>query len=251
MNYIDYRRKYKIYSVQESNYCGGKTVTLIVAMKTSESIIMACDSRANIGSFGEYNDNQQKISKFEPFLLGIAGMGEVGRTLLAINNETLRKNTDSIDNFAIWMAQCFSSTYAKWYENATADQKPFIQFILAGFRDTQEINNKPVIYSLKSINQFVPELSGNNPVFGGYGQYASYLCNKYYKPSISSQLAQKLAVYLITETSTTLIHVGGKINVVEMMPGGPFKELDEKEIEKIIANNNQFNKKIITFFEDR
>jgi 20S proteasome alpha/beta subunit len=235
--------RFEIYSNKESDLCGVKPMTLITAMKAKNSIIMASDSRALIGLSG-YRDNQIKLYIINNFVLGIVGEGEIGLFLMRAHKKTLINDNLPIDLLAKDIAVKFSESYGKWFSKTPIEKRPVVNFILAGYATEEMPNNAATIYLFDCKKEFCPGLAGAYPIFGGFSQYASYLCSKYYDPNISKEKALILSAYLITETASQEVFVGGKVHIIEIPPTKGPVELEDAEINKIILANNSFNANI-------
>jgi len=241
--------RFEIYSNKESGLCGVKTMTLITAMKAENSIIMASDSRTYVDPSG-YNDNQKKLFIINNFVIGIIGDGEIGLSLMRTHKKTLIDDNFPIDLLAKNIAGKFSESYGTWFSKIPINKRPNINFILAGYTNEKTPNNEAIIYSFDHKKEFCPCLAAENPVFGGCLQYATYLCSKYYSLNISPKKAVHLSAYLITETASRELLVGGKVHIIEILPTKPPEELGDVEINKIILANNSFNTNIQNVFNN-
>ncbi len=82
----------------------------------------------------------------------------------------------------------------------------------------------------------------------GVPQYAIYLANRYYAPSISKQQAKALAHYLISETASQDTKVGGPIQIAEVTAQHGYVEVSEDEIAMVEAKNKKLNTQLHEFF---
>jgi len=88
----------------------------------------------------------------------------------------------------------------------------------------------------------------NMPSLSGIPQYAVYLVNRYYDPSISLERAKALAEYLISETASQDPKVGGPIKMAEITPEKGYRELTEQEVAEIQQSNKELNVQLRQFF---
>ena len=109
------------------------------------------------------------------------------------------------------MSQASAGLYNKWFGNILPDKRELVVLTLAGYRKAGNGNPEPLIYILQSPQNFAPMLMGAYPTMAGIPQYAVYLSNRYYDPSISTERAKALAEYMIAETASQETKVGGRI----------------------------------------
>ena len=223
-------------------------MTLIIAMKARDSIIMASDGRVLMGN-SNYRDNETKLFCLKNLMVGIFGYGEIGAFLLQHHWKELLDKSDSIDDCAELINKKFSKTYNTSLNGSAAGEKPIVGFILAGYRGGKA-GPEQEIYSFRSKSNFSPEISGNEPIFGGIAQYGWYISPKFYLPNISAAKAKFLSAYIIKETSDRDFLVGGKINIFEIIAGGPAKQINDTELATILMGIELFNRDIIQLFNN-
>lgn len=226
-------------------------MTLIVAMKADEAIILGADSRATIGDprgLTAINDTFQKLFPVGSCGIGVAGASEMGSVLL---DEFQKKNIGNINNIDDGMsqvrqhsAQCFTD----WFGNIPPDKRPVVLLTLAGYRFIDGQQPQPMIYLLNSQANFAPQLILHIPCLAGVPQYAVYLVHRYYDPSVSVGRAKALTEYLIAETASQDPKVGGRIRLSEITPSSGYRELTEQEVEVIHNSNEQLNVNLRQFF---
>jgi 20S proteasome alpha/beta subunit len=226
-------------------------MTLIVAMKTEEAIILASDSRGMMGDprgLSAINDNQTKLYSLGHCGFGLAGASELGASLL---DEYRKKGFDKptpVDEVMEKISQESAKLYNKWFGDIMREKRPLVVITLAGYRNLGTPKPEPMIYVLESGQNFAPMLMGKYPTLTGIPQYAVYLGHRYYDPSISAERAKSLAEYLINETASQETKVGGRIRMAEITPKEGFKELTEAEVAVISSANAEFNQKLREFF---
>lgn len=221
-------------------------MTLAVAIKATDAIIMASDSRGTIGDprgLTAVNDTQQKVFRFGNCGLAIAGAAEMA---LAILDEFGKaglnpKNVDeAVGAFATAAALCDG-----WYRGIPPAQRPGAMFIVGGYRDGKP--PVPMVYILNSQANFAPQLANNYPMMAGVPQYAIYLSHRYYDTSISGKNAAALAAYLISETASQDPKVGGPLQIAQVTPT-KYQQLTPEQIEALQKKNQALNSKLKKFF---
>lgn len=224
-------------------------MTLIVAMKALDSIIMAADSRGTIGDprgLTAINDSQVKLFPLGCCGLGIAGASEMGAVLL---DELKRTNCgDNIDNVIKEVVKHSADSFSGWFRDIPPSQRPGVLLTLAGYRFNAGKKPEPMIYLLNSQANFAPQLFGNMPCLSGVPQYAVYLVHRYYEPNISMDKAKALAEYLVAETASQDPKVGGPIHLSEITPENGYRELSEGEVKIIHQSNSELNTRLRAFF---
>jgi 20S proteasome alpha/beta subunit len=223
-------------------------VTLLVALKGSDGLVLAADSR---GTFGDprattaQNDSQQKAHVLRPHVgLLMAGAGELGTSLL-------RQGVSSLPaDGATLVMQGFRAharaTYADWLPHLPPAAvpgmpmlaRPDLVFIVAGYdQDPDGAFTIDKIYQLQSGWDFAPNLHEYGFALAGVPQYALYLLNRLYEPNRTLQELIPLAVYAITETASQDGKVGGPVRVITITPADGCKELDTAGVDSIQAAN--------------
>jgi hypothetical protein len=165
-------------------------LTLAVAIKASDAIVMASDSRGTIGDprgLTAVNDTQQKVFQFGACGLAIAGAAEMALAILDEFGKAGVKpaNVDEgVASFTTAAAMCEG-----WYRGIPPAQRPGAMFILGGYRMAAD-GPVPMVYILNSQSSFAPQLANNYPMMAGVPQYAIYLSHRYYDPAISGKMLQ-------------------------------------------------------------
>lgn len=222
-------------------------MTLAVAIKASDGIIVAADSRGTIGDprgLTAVNDTQQKLFQFGTCALAISGAAEMTLSLLdALTKQGLSNPTD-IDEAVASFAQG-ANIYDGWLAAVKEEHRPFMAVLLAGYRKTAP--TVPMIYLLTSNTRFAPQLSGGYPMMVGVPQYAIYLSHRYYDPAMTMDNAAALAEYLITETASQDPKVGGPVRIAKVTPAG-YQPLTDTEVLALKKQNQRLNDKLKSFF---
>jgi hypothetical protein len=109
-------------------------MTLIVAMKAIDAIILAADSRGTIGDprgLTAVNDTQQKL-----FHLGKCGMAVAGASemALALLDEFRKKGIDNVTNIDDTISRVIKEAadlFTQWFHDIAPDKRPGV-FLLLG-----------------------------------------------------------------------------------------------------------------------
>jgi 20S proteasome alpha/beta subunit len=222
-------------------------MTLAVAIKASNGIIIAADSRGTIGDprgLTAVNDTQQKIFQFGTCALAISGAAELTLALLdELSRQGLGTPID-IDAAIASFAQA-ANIYDGWLASVREEHRPFMGILLAGYR--AGVPTVPMVYLLTSNTRFAPQLSGAYPMMVGVPQYAIYLSHRYYDPTMSMESAAALAEYLITETASQDPKVGGPVRIAKVTPTG-YQPLTDNEVTALEKRNQRLNAKLKSFF---
>jgi 20S proteasome alpha/beta subunit len=226
-------------------------MTLVIAMKASNGIVLAADSRGTIGDprgLTAINDTQTKLFRLGTCGLALAGASEMGAVLL---DEMRKLGVDRIADVDAAVSQVFtisSTLFSQWFRETPPPQRPGVLFTLAGYRIKEGAAPEPMIYLLNSQLNFAPQLFDRTPCLSGVPQYAVYLVHRYYDPSISLDKAKALAEYLINETASQDPKVGGPVRMAEITQSTGYRELATDEVRAISAANEDLNQRLRTFF---
>lgn len=226
-------------------------MTLIVGMKAADAIILAADSRGTVGDprgLTAINDKYEKLYSIGNCGVAFAGASELGMTLL---DELRKRNIGSITSIDKAVDRIFrecSELYRTWFRDVPADKRPAVLMIVAGYRGGGQASKEPMIYLLNSEANFAPQLFGQSPCMAGVPQYAVYLVNRYYDPTISRERARALAEYLIAETASQDPKVGGPIKIAEIDPKDGFRALTPEEVDELHEANASLSADLRKFF---
>lgn len=225
-------------------------MTLVVALKANNAIILAADSRGTIGDprgLTAINDTMIKIYPLGRWGVAFAGASEMGATLL----DELNKEDDleclAIDELVANVARKSVDLFSHWFREIPPQQRPAVLMTLAGYRTSSAGVSEPMLYILNSQANFAPQLFGQTSL-SGVPQYAVYLVHRYYDPSISVEKAKALAEYLIRETASQDPKVGGPIRMAEITPIEGYRELAPDTIKGIHEANEELNERLRRFF---
>ena len=225
-------------------------MSLVIAMKAADGIVMAADTRGTIGdprALTAINDNYQKIFSLGRCGIGFAGTAEMGNTLL---DELRKKGLDDfkdIDTAVGAILPEITNCFNNWFQSIPPANRPAVLITLAGYRYSEGKEPEALLYMLVSQTNFAPQLFKDR-CMSGVPQYAVYLVHRYYDDAITLDKAKALSEYLITETASQDPKVGGPIRIAEIKPNEPYRELSEAEVADIHHANEELNKGLRQFF---
>ena len=224
-------------------------MTLIVALKAVEGIVLATDSRGTIGDprgLTAINDTQEKLFQLGKCGIAFSGGSEVGAALLDEFRKKGANELKSVDNAVDQLAPQAADLYAQWFREIPAQQRAGVLLLLAGYRYSDDSPPEKIIYLLNSQMNFAPQLCGNT-MLAGVPQYAVYLLHRYYNKNITVAKAVALAEYLIAETASQDPKVGGAIKISVVTPRG-YREVTEKQVLAAHKKNEALNTQLQKFF---
>jgi hypothetical protein len=225
-------------------------MTLALAIKATDAIIVAADSRGTIGDprgLTAVNDTQQKIFQFGRCGLAISGAAEFAQSMMDEFGKRGISNPQNIDD-AVGALTHAAGIYDGWFQGINFEQRPPILFVLAGYRSPADVTAPiPLVYLMTSNTRFAPQLAGSYPMMAGVPQYAVYLSHRYYDPAMTADSAAALAEYLISETASQDPKVGGPIRIAKVLPTG-YYPLTDDEVSALKRRNMNLNNKLKRFF---
>ncbi|HVB13770.1 MAG TPA: hypothetical protein VNH38_03310 [Candidatus Dormibacteraeota bacterium] len=223
-------------------------MTLCVALKGAEGLVLAADSR---GTFGDprgvtaQNDSQKKAHILSPHVaLLMSGAAELGSNIL------LRRPQDDFpDGVTAAMEkirEVARQSYGTWLphllpqvpQGIPALPRPDLGFIIAGYDPAQ--GSEPAVarlYTMVSGLDFAPMLHEYGFALQGIAQYALYILNRLYEPDRTLPELTALAVYAVTETVSQDGKVGGPVRVITIKPVEGCSELPAAEVEMVVEAN--------------
>ncbi|MEK7498143.1 MAG: hypothetical protein AAB656_04470 [Patescibacteria group bacterium] len=204
-------------------------MTLIIALKSKDGVVVASDSKASAEITS--NDTVQKVFKLnEHNAVGIAGDGGLAMYFLDQIKEDLNYNT-GISNLAEQIRIKGKEKFNDFFEHLIPEKRPLLSLLLAGY--TREHAPQPEIYKLNSKDNFVPRKAVTGFECIGIPYIADYLLNRLYDSEIRLGSAEELGVLCIQETSSQDSSVGGPTKVYTFSETQEFKELTSEEVEKL------------------
>jgi 20S proteasome alpha/beta subunit len=229
-------------------------VTLLVALKGKDGLVLAADSR---GTFGDprgvtaQNDNQKKAHILSPHVAVLtAGSGEVGALIIdMVRNKVAEQKIDGASQVPEVLRNIVREQYNNWFPTVPPIQpitllqtgqvamRPDLAFLIGGY----ELDSTPRLFGLGSIFDFSPMLHDYGFAVQGVAQYALYLLNRLYEADRTVQELTSLAVYVITETASQDGKVGGPVSVITIEPGTKGCQVMEPSVVRQVqeANNSR------------
>jgi 20S proteasome alpha/beta subunit len=195
----------------------GRKMTLIIAAKVGESIVVGADSRAlNIDRSGTrfMRDNSEKIISLNKYCcILMAGDSEVSFYLINKFKNKINKNDDIVS-----ICNKLTSFCRKEFEpcskllTAGSRNYPDICFILTGLEKKRKKYKIPRIFLIKSWNFF---LAGEEEEYAIVGKetITRYLFTKTYKNDLPLEKVTELIVQCLHDTEKIDGEAGGKIKV--------------------------------------
>jgi 20S proteasome alpha/beta subunit len=227
-------------------------VTLLVALRGDDGLVLAADSR---GTFGDpsattaQNDSMQKAHVLAPHVAALsAGSGEVASLLILEATKSVGV-LDGVTPVMEHLRATARAKYNEWFPTVAAIQppallmtgqapsRPGLSFLVAGYEMADGKSADPKVYQLISQNDFAPMLHDYGFAVAGVPQYALYLLNRLYERNRSVEELTALAVYVITETASQDGKVGGPVKVVTIGADDGCVALDEEAVLSVLGGN--------------
>jgi 20S proteasome alpha/beta subunit len=229
-------------------------VTLLVALRGSDGLVLAADSRGTFGdprSVTAQNDAMKKahvLSRRVALLQ--AGAGEVGA--LIVQEVAPQLSNDADVNTALQVLRDHvRRRYGEWFPSVAAvpaptlaqtgqvPTRPDLIYLVAGFEPDTDVPGETKIFQIMSANDFSPMLHDYGFAVAGVAQYALYLLNRFFEPKRSVAELLPLAVYAITETASQDGKVGGPVNVITIRAEQGCEALTPAAVELIVSENSE------------
>lgn len=224
-------------------------MTLLVALKASDGIVMAADSR---GTFGDPRGvTAQNDTMIKAYPLGatagclLAGSGEIGSLLIQEFQRQLgASQAADVEQLVASLIDFARGKYQHWFPSIPpvappmmlqAGQmvgRPDVTILIAGY-DSQ---GESAIYQLSSGLDWAPMLHNYGFAVAGVPQYALYLLNRLYDSNKTRKELEALAVYVITETASQDGKVGGPVQLLRINRAEA-AAVAADEVHRIIADN--------------
>jgi 20S proteasome alpha/beta subunit len=202
-------------------------MTLIVAIRYQNGVVMACDSRAIVGE--SVMRNEERKYEFLGNDIAIVGAGMAGF------ESKVRKELTA------WFSSYPSPTLEEVIRKCEDILWDIHQRYLERFKNEEE---EPDFVTLV--------LATHNRIFrifeNGYAEeeaqyacegsglpYGEYILSQKFKPDMSKEEAKWLATYAIIQTSRIDPAVGGRVNLI-LVEEGQICSVDNEEIDRIIEN---------------
>ncbi|MGH2635752.1 MAG: hypothetical protein ACRDHU_06380 [Actinomycetota bacterium] len=241
-------------------------MTLLVALKGQDGLVLAADSR---GTFGDpsattaQNDSMQKAHVLAPHVGALsAGAGEVASLLILEATQAIGV-MDGVTPVMEHLRSTARNKYGEWFPSVPAIQppallmtgqapsRPGLILLVAGYEMVGDKGAEAKVYQLQSQNDFAPMLHDYGFAVAGVPQYALYLLNRLYEPNRSIQELTALAVYVITETASQDGKVGGPVKVITISADDGCAVLDEDQVVHVLDGNEVRSKALRDSFYER
>src|SRR6185503_8984618 len=182
-------------------------MTLVIGLKAKDGVVLASDSRAS--STITSNDTVQKIFKLgDHSAVGIAGDGGLALYFLDQIKGNLNHGT-GISHLAEQVRIAGKNTFNDFFEHLKPEDRPSLALLLIGYT----LDNKPEMYTLRSVDNFVPRKGVTGFECIGVPYIADYLLNRLYELDIKTDAGAEMSVLCIQETGSQDRSVGGPTHV--------------------------------------
>ena len=228
-------------------------MTLILALRGVDGIVLAADSR---GTFGDprlvtaQNDNQEKAFILSRHVGALtSGAGELASLLIqeatgSVQNQGLDGVAPVMNVVRETMIRRFNEFFPGFMiqpmQGVPAPVRPSLGLIVAGYDLAPDGETAAArLYSLNSENNFAPFLHDYGFSLQGVPQYALYLLNRLYDAQASIRELTALATYAITETASQDGKVGGPVRIITITPERGCEALEEKQVADVLKQNER------------
>lgn len=199
-------------------------MTLVIALKSKDGLLMASDSKAS--SEITSNDTVQKVFKLNNHTaVGIAGDGGLAVYFLDQIKGGL-DYTKGISDLAEQLRIKGKQKFNDFFEHLKPNERPGLSLLLAGYTT----DSKSEIYKLNSKDNFVPRKAVTGFECIGVPYISDYLLNIYYESEIRNQEAKELCVLCIQETGDQDLSVGGPTHIYTFSATEPFSEISTSDV---------------------
>jgi 20S proteasome alpha/beta subunit len=227
-------------------------MTLVVALKAKDGILMGSDKRAveidtKTRIKTPINESQNKLCKLSKNVgIGFSGITEISEELIdelkkVIKTERIRYIREITDK----AANTFSFEFDKIKQECQLGYRYEGNFILAGYRKNKEAKIFKLIYNgIFHYHDF-----NENYIFSKEYDYLRYIMEKLYKPEMTSKNLIKLVVYLILGASKIDETVGkNDLKIVEISKENGFMEINSDKVSSLIKSCNEYDDKFFKYF---
>ncbi len=226
-------------------------MTLIVALRGSDGIVLAADSR---GTYGDprgvtaQKNSMMKLHKLARHVgVLLSGDAGLGNQLLASWNGD-RNASESAPELMERFRAHVRVTFGSWFpgfatqavQGSPIPVRPDLRLLIAGFEYDGDGNpSEAVLYNLLSFYDFAPVRLDHGFALDGVGQYALYLFNRLYREGYGSERLKHLAAYAITETASQDGKVGGPVRMATISPVDGYLPVTDEEVASILQQNTR------------
>jgi 20S proteasome alpha/beta subunit len=117
-------------------------MTLVVAIKAQDGIVLAGDSRGTIGDprgLTAINDTQQKVHQLGNHGIAFAGSSETAAALLDENRKRALGSQTNVDELVNEIAKVSADLFVQWFREIRPAERAGVILLLAGYRFTPPI----------------------------------------------------------------------------------------------------------------
>jgi 20S proteasome alpha/beta subunit len=216
-------------------------MTLVVAAQGHDFIVASADSRGTFGdisvAFSSY-DVMLKLAVVSPHVVvQTYGAAEIGDNVLEEFKKEVKAEDDGISSISTKLSGFCLNRWQQFFSNVPFQYRPVVAYGIAGL-DKNETDNKfgiPRIYTIDSRTNFVPAFHRYGWSAGGVPMFAIYLLGRRYHPDMPIDQLSALVAYVMAETATQDLRVGGAIRMKRILPHG-VEDVTEREISELLAS---------------
>ena len=220
-------------------------MTIGIALKSKDSIILACDSQATLGG-APYKTSTSKLEQLDQYHgLVMAGAEDVSKRVVEMLRGYLEREQNSTteriaDMTSELMADLYR-TYGKRFEKdpVTIANEMSSYFLIGGVDE----NRGQQIYRVSSPGIFAPV--DHYGLIGSGTFYAGTIMKKEYVPDMVYNLGLFLATRAVAEASEMDPYVGGEIRLAGIIPSQGFIEIPQYAEQRFVPLNEELRRVIL------
>jgi 20S proteasome alpha/beta subunit len=219
-------------------------MTLALALRGSNGLVLGTDSRVTSVQL-QPNGQPQQVTRdtSEKFLqvnrdIGVLtyGLAEPGYSGISrLVEQAKRERYPSYKEIETAAQGIFQAEFTAWTQaqpQPGAAATGVVGFILAGYDSV--LTNQFKVTSFQSSSTFQPQEIINPTFLAAQFHIAQYLSGKLARPEMTVDQLTQLAVFLMLETMSTEITVGGPIQLATVTIRNGFRRVSEEEIDKLL-----------------
>jgi len=191
-------------------------MTLVVALRTDEGIVLASDSQTtNVSDGRVYEDTPKLFVASERVAIGVSGAGALTQPIV---DRLLRKATSKADIEDVGKILCEEGQASYQRQSALLHEGRSIpaEFVLAAWATAPNSKTEePFLYGSAAVNGFDLTRYVYSPIVTlGNTAFCEVLLRRIFDPSESIEEAQLLAVLAILETARVVNNVNDRIQML-------------------------------------
>lgn len=224
-------------------------MTLAFALRGSDGLVLGADSRVS-GPFGTSDTSTKFLQVNREIGVLTYGLAEVGykaitRLIDDVNSisdfsQGANKKTVHWSTIVEKAQKIFKETFDDFMPEIQKEIKTITPedprlstgFILAGY-DANETNQFRIVHFQSP--KF--ELENRSDIIAAQWHVSQYIVNHFYYPEMNVDQLKRLATFLLIETETVSPSVGGQQKIATVTLRGGFQQLNEKDVENLINEN--------------